>query len=343
MRRVFIFLMCLTPWFGAAAYGKPLNPNDVNATVFTPPPPLPPGKQAAPAKQKKPSPLIIKAQILLDRRSFSPGAIDGYDGDNYRLALAAFQRVSGLSATGILDPDTWNALAATSSEPALIEYQLTEADVRGPYVKTIPAALEKKAALAQLSYTGPLEMLAERFHMDEPLLKALNPKQSFKTAGDTVLVANVPQQPLDAKVERIIIDKTGHFLSAFAQDGTLIAFYPASVGSQEKPAPTGSFKVQSVAKNPSYHYNPKFQFKEVKTQRPFVIRPGPNNPVGTVWIDLSAESYGIHGTPEPRNIGKTESHGCVRLTNWDVLKLANMVHKGTVVDFVDSAAAAQIN
>jgi lipoprotein-anchoring transpeptidase ErfK/SrfK len=179
--------------------------------------------------------------------------------------------------------------------------------------------------------------------MDEPLVKALNPKQSFKTAGDTVLVANVPQQPLDAKVERIIIDKTGHSLSAFAQDGTLIAFYPASVGSQEKPAPTGSFKVQSVAKNPSYHYEPKFRFKEVKTQRPFVVRPGPNNPVGAVWIDLSAESYGIHGTPEPRNIGKTESHGCVRLTNWDVLKLANMVHKGTVVDFVDSAAAAQVN
>ena len=115
---------------------------------------------------------------------------------------------------------------------------------------------------------------------------------------------------------------------------------PATIGSTEKPAPSGTFEVRRVAYNPDYHYNPKFAWKGVKAKEPLTIKSGPNNPVGLVWIDLTAPSYGIHGTPEPDKIGKTELHGCIRLTNWDALDLAGMVHKGTVVRFVDTDSAA---
>jgi len=138
-----------------------------------------------------------------------------------------------------------------------------------------------------------------------------------------------------AKVERIEINKHERDLRAFDKDGHLVAFYPASIGSTAKPAPSGSFKVNRVQRDPAYHYDPKFHFKGVKARQKFAIKPGPNNPVGTVWIDLTAPSYGIHGTPNPDKIGKTESHGCIRLTNWDALALAAMVHKGTQVDFVE--------
>jgi lipoprotein-anchoring transpeptidase ErfK/SrfK len=122
---------------------------------------------------------------------------------------------------------------------------------------------------------------------------------------------------------------------AYNEGGNLAAFYPATIGSKEKPAPTGTFKVRRVAWNPDYHYNPKFAWKGVKAKHDLTIKPGPNNPVGLVWIDLTAPSYGIHGTPEPKNISKTQSHGCIRLTNWDALDLAGMVHRGTLVKFED--------
>ena len=138
-----------------------------------------------------------------------------------------------------------------------------------------------------------------------------------------------------AKAGKLVVRKSEHALHALDKDGKLVAFYPASIGSEEKPAPSGSYKIERVAQNPTYTYNPKYKFKGVKSDKPFTIKPGPNNPVGAVWIDLSLESYGIHGTPEPAKVGKTYSHGCVRLTNWDVRQLAQMVEKGTPVEFVD--------
>ncbi len=139
-----------------------------------------------------------------------------------------------------------------------------------------------------------------------------------------------------ANVATVVVEKTPRDVRAYDKDGKLVAFYPATIGSSEKPAPSGTFKVRRVAYNPDYHYDPKFAWKGVKTQKPLVVKPGPNNPVGLVWIDLTAPSYGIHGTPGPDKIGKTESHGCIRLTNWDALDLAGMVHKGTVVKFEDT-------
>jgi lipoprotein-anchoring transpeptidase ErfK/SrfK len=191
------------------------------------------------------------------------------------------------------------------------------------------------AKLDRLGYTSPVEELAEKFHMDESLLKALNPGKAFDKAGTTILVANIKNEKPGEKVGKIVVEKGQHALRALDKDGKLVAFYPASIGSEEKPAPSGSYKVERVAQNPSYTYNPKYKFKGVKSDKPFTIKPGPNNPVGAVWIDLSLESYGIHGTPEPSKVGKTYSHGCVRLTNWDVKQLAAMVEKGTSVEFVD--------
>ena len=130
------------------------------------------------------------------------------------------------------------------------------------------------------------------------------------------------------------MDKKALTVRALDADGKLISFYPASVGSADRPSPSGTWHVRSVVENPTYHYSPKLKFKGVKTQKPFDIAAGPLNPVGSTWIDLG-DSYGIHGTPAPERISKTESHGCVRLTNWDAQQLAKMVHKGTKVEFIN--------
>jgi lipoprotein-anchoring transpeptidase ErfK/SrfK len=284
--------------------------------------------------QKDNAAVIVKAEVLLDRAGFSPGVLDGHDGDNFRKAVAAFQRQNRLDPTGTLDGDTFNALTATSQDPIMGEYEITEGDVKGPFTPNIPTKLEEMANLPALDYPSPRDELAERFHMSEQLLAALNPGADFGVAGTHIMVTDVPQKPRHTPVAKIVVNKSARTLSAFDAEGKLVAFYPASIGSAEKPAPSGEFKVKGIAHNPTYHYDPRFGFKGVKAEHKFTIRPGPKNPVGLVWIDLTASSYGIHGTPSPEKIGKTESHGCIRLTNWDALDLAGMVHRGTVVDFV---------
>jgi len=277
--------------------------------------------------------LVTKSEVLLDRADFSPGVIDGREGDNFRKAVAAFQNRHNLEGSGKLDRATFEMLASLSSEPVITDYEISQKDVEGPFEKRIPASFEAMAHLARLSYRDPRQELAERFHMSESLLTELNPGIDFRHSGVRIKVANPDRQSSTKKIAKIVIDKPGHTLSAFDASGELLAFYPASIGSKEKPAPSGEFKVAGVSRNPTYTYNPKFAFKGVKAKHKFTIKPGPNNPVGLVWIDLTAPSYGIHGTPSPENVGKTESHGCIRLTNWDALDLAAMVIRGTIVDF----------
>ena len=289
--------------------------------------------------------VTVRAQVLLDRARFSPGAIDGREGDNYHRALAAYAAARKLPASDHLTKEIWDALQSGDTAPALKDYTITKEDAEGPYERRIPPKMEEQADLDALGYTNAREMLAERFHMSRDLLSALNPGKSFDEAGTTIAVAAVEPMgmdkpkakdlPQDPKVERISVDKTNRDVRAFGADGALLAYYPASIGSSEKPAPSGETTVKGVAFDPVYTYNPKYAFKGVKTKRKFSIRPGPNNPVGLVWIDLAIPSYGIHGTPEPERVSKTESHGCIRLTNWSARDLAKHVARGAKVAFTD--------
>jgi lipoprotein-anchoring transpeptidase ErfK/SrfK len=288
---------------------------------------------ASSASKKAINPLWIKAEILLARAHFSPGEISGRAGENLNKAIAAFAEAQGKPANK-LDQGLWDKLVSTSAAPVVVDYTISEADMRGPFVEKIPDKMEMMQDLPRLGYTTPREALAEKFHMSPELLSALNPEEKFEVAGHTILVANIPTGSLQEKVNRIRVDKAKQELRAFDAGGKLLAYYPATVGSEEKPAPSGTLKVTAVKKNPTYHYNPAYAFKGVRTTKPFTVEPGPNNPVGVVWIGLTGEGYGIHGTPEPGKVGKTQSHGCVRLTNWDALQLASGVSKGTSVDFI---------
>jgi lipoprotein-anchoring transpeptidase ErfK/SrfK len=245
---------------------------------------------------------------------------------------------------------------ASSASPnqILTHYTISAEDVAGPFEKQTPTGLVEMAQLSGLSYSSPLAELAETFHMSESLLKELNPRANFSQPGADIVVAAVSPMLLRsgrhaiearpptaseaqkiARAETIIVDKPARNVRAYDKKGKLLAFYPATMGSEEKPAPSGAFKVRRVEWNPDYVYDPRFAWKGVNTNRKLTISPGPNNPVGLVWIDLTAPSYGIHGTPQPEDIGKTQSHGCVRLTNWDAVELASMVGAGAVVRFED--------
>jgi lipoprotein-anchoring transpeptidase ErfK/SrfK len=291
--------------------------------------------RSKPADEDKADAAVVKAQVLLDRAHFSPGEIDGKLGENAQKALRAFAEAKGLPSDKALTPEIWNALAGTSQDPVIAEYKISENDVKGPFLEKLPAKMEDMKSLKALSYTSPREAIAEKFHMSEGLLSALNTGKKFDRAGETIFVANVPNKPPKLAIRRIEVDKSGQTVKAFDPSGALIAFFPATVGSEEKPTPGGTLKVVSADANPNYRYNPDYKFKGVKSKEAFTIKPGPNNPVGSYWIGLSAEGYGIHGTPNPSKVSKAESHGCVRLTNWDANLLGKNVKKGTPVVFLD--------
>jgi lipoprotein-anchoring transpeptidase ErfK/SrfK len=269
----------------------------------------------------------LRAAILLDRAHFSPGEIDARYGSNLRHAIIGYQSANGLDATGVVDAPTWKALDADSAPP-LVDYTITDADEAGPFVP-IPADMAEKAKLSALGYTSALEELGERFHASPQLLQRLNPKARFAQAGEALVVPSVQPTSTLQKAAKVVIAKSDSTVSLVDAAGKTFAQYPASTGSEHDPLPLGAWKIKSVTKDPVYHYDPALFWDADQSNPKTKIAAGPNNPVGVVWIDLSKPHYGIHGTPEPSKIGKTESHGCIRLTNWDALEVASAVSAGT--------------
>ncbi|NTF07941.1 L,D-transpeptidase [Agrobacterium rubi] len=276
---------------------------------------------------------IVALQVFLDREGISPGVIDGKMGDNVNKAIAAWQDMTGER----LDPNNTDDILErlrNTGGLAIVDYTITAADAAGPYVASIPDDYAEKAQLPAMAYTSTSEALAERFHMDETYLKELNPGVDFTVPGTIIKVVS-PGDTKKGQVARIVAHKGIKQVFAYDESGVLIAAYPATIGSSDTPSPSGTHTVERIALNPGYTYNPKINFQQGQNSQILQIPPGPNGPVGTVWIALSKPTYGIHGTPEPSKIGKTNSHGCIRLTNWDATELAKMVRPGVVVEFAE--------
>jgi lipoprotein-anchoring transpeptidase ErfK/SrfK len=269
---------------------------------------------------------VLRAQILLERAHFSPGELDADFGSNMRQALAGFQQQRGLPASGELDPDTWAALNL-DDKPLLARHAIAEAEVAGPFTR-VPSDMMQKAELPALGYASPLEALAEKFHSAPRLLQALNPGKDLARAGTEIVVPDVQAGPLPAAAT-LVVDASDATLSLLDAEGKAIAQFPASMGSEHDPLPVGEWKITGVHRDPVFHYNPALFWDADPTHAKAAIKPGPNNPVGVVWIDLSKPNYGIHGTPEPARIGKTQSHGCIRLTNWSAALVADAVSTQT--------------
>ncbi len=292
-----------------------------------------------PAAVTAPQRALIRLQVLLDRAHFSPGVIDGKDGGNVKLAEGAYRTANTLGEADVAA--LTDKLAAADAAPTVTRYTITDADVAGPFVEKLPTDMAELAKLDSPAFANPVEELAERFHMDEPLLKALNPAADFAKAGTVIVVAAVNADKLAGTVTRIEVDKSANAVRVMGDGGKLLAVYPATVGSTERPAPSGEWKVRTVATKATYTFDPKRLTFGKAEQGKLTIKAGPNNPVGTTWIDLTKDTYGIHGSPDPRLIGKRASHGCVRLTNWDVEQLAKSVKAGATVVFTGTETRAK--
>ena len=286
-------------------------------------------------------PSVAKLQTLLDRASFSPGEIDGRWGDNTELALTSFQNQAGLRVTGIADQATVRALSQRGgrADSLVVTYTLTADDVAGPF-EEIPEGVYERAELDRQGFESLSEKLGEQFHAAPDLLARLNDGATIDSlqAGDRIRVPNVMGAPVPSgTVSRLVISGEAGWIRALSADGSILFHAPVTVGASYDPSPEGAFEVTSVARNPEWHYQPSILENVPDDEEEATLPPGPNNAVGTVWMALSKEHYGIHGTSAPGTIGYASSAGCVRLTNWDAMALADMVSAGTPVRFRDVA------
>lgn len=285
--------------------------------------PLPPGQ----------SPLTAKIQILLDRAGISTGVIDGYRGAMSASAIRAFERRKGFAVDGVMDRQIWDALQKFTDTSLTQNYVITAQDAAG-LTRNIPDDYLEKANMTSMAHSSIAERLGERFHMDEDFIADLNPGAAL-SPGASIQVID-PGRERRGTVTRILVDKGSNRVSAYDKSGALIADYPATIGSQATPSPSGQVSVTAIALNPVYTYNPRENFTQGANENVLEIPPGPNGPVGNVWIGLSRPSYGIHGTATPSRLFLNQSNGCVRLTNWDAAELAHMVKVGaTQVRFLE--------
>jgi lipoprotein-anchoring transpeptidase ErfK/SrfK len=297
----------------------------------------------------------LSTQVLLDRLGFGPGVIDGHAGQSLTAAIKGFQKAHDLTQTGKLDADTTKALDAFSTTPGTIEVTLSDADVAGPFVGPIPDDAAKQAALPAMGYSDLMELLSERYHTTKATLIVLNSADTKLVAGTKIKVPNVRPAATDypesfkpawratlaslsvssdqPKAAKIVVDKSDKVLRVYDADNKLVAQFPVTTGSTHDPLPIGSWKIQGVSPLPPFHYNPALFWDAKPGDEKQTIKPGPNGPVGVVWMDLNKEHYGIHGTENPETIGRTQSHGCIRLTNWDAARLSLMVKPGTPAVF----------
>ncbi len=310
----------------------------------------------APAKPAAgPDTKIMQVQVILDHLGFSPGVVDGKAGAGLKRAVAGFQKANGVVATGDIDPRTAAALDKFGATQPVREITLTPADLAGPFVGPIPKKEDAQAKLPTLGYSNPLEMLAERYHTTPATLIALNSPDTPLTAGTSIKVPNVATDgraypatlPEDYRqtlaglnvdstqpqADHLVVDRSDRTLSVYDAQNKLLAQFPVTTGSSHDPLPIGTWKIQLLDYNPKFHFNPRLFWDASKGEKAAMLPPGPNGPVGVVWMDLNKAHYGIHGTPEPQNIGRTASHGCVRMTNWDAARLSLMVKPGTPAIF----------
>ena len=285
----------------------------------------------------------LTLQVMLARAGFSPGEIDGGVGLNTRKAIEAFQLAHDLQPTRDMDEATWKALGGAAADDVLVRYTITAKDVAGPFVEHIPQDMIEKANLPALGYTSLLEALGEKFHAKPALLRSLNPRVTW-VIGDEILVPHVindsvaPASALDSKIARdaavtVTVSKEKSTLTVQNAEGKVIFHAPVTTGSEHDSLPLGEWKVTGAHKDPTFYYNPALFWDGNPAHAKATIPAGPNNPVGVMWIDISKEHYGLHGTPEPGRIGYAQSHGCVRLTNWDAQRVAALVQPGTRVIF----------
>jgi lipoprotein-anchoring transpeptidase ErfK/SrfK len=280
-------------------------------------------------------PEVLHVQVLLDAAGFGPGLLDGHWSENTLFALRAFRDARGLGVGDTVDASTYAALrAAALDRPALTTYPLSDADVRGPY-RPVPKGVRQKAQAPCLCYASLLERLSERFHAAPALLRTLNPGVDFATApaGTRVTVPNTWRLTPKQRVARLVVTKREGSVRGMAADGRTLFWLPATVGSTSMPSPQGELRVTSVTRDPHYRWDPDVLKDVSRSTGVQMLPPGPNSPVGSVWVALSRPRVGIHGTPDPEHVGYTASHGCVRVTNWDALWVARIARSGLTVEF----------
>ena len=279
-------------------------------------------------------PVYARAHVMLNNAHASPGAIDGASGQNTLKAISTFQLMNGIKPSGELTKETWDKLISLQgSKPTFVEYTITAEDLKTPLAKSIPHDYALQAKMPGLYYTSMTEMLGEKFHMDEAFLKQINPGANFNKVGQKIIVTNI-RNNLSEDIHLIVAIKGARQLYLFNSKNQMVGSFPASIGGTDTPSPTGTHKITGVARNPTYGYSPS-NFVQGNNLKPLTLPPGPNGPVGNIWIALNKPSFGIHGTPNPSMISKSFSHGCIRLTNWDANDLGRKVKNGTTVRFID--------